>query len=456
MNLIRLQLSFNLMIINELLGNKFLKNSIWLFLERGIRLSAAFFISIYVARYLGPKGYGIINYAISFSGLFLALSSLGLDSIVIHKLVSDPDDSDKLLGTTFFLKLFGSLIILIIVAFYSIYVIDDINTRHAVLIISGIYVFHSLNIFDYYFQSKVQSKFVAFSLTAQVIVSSILKLVLVFYQAPFICFPWVWLVDSCVLALGLTYFYQQKNGSLMKLKFHWPTAKKLLVSSSPLILANVGYSIYMKIDQVMITEILGAESNGIYSLSNRLTSVLNFIPAILISTFFPDLIERFNENFQTFLKRAQLLLNYLAFMSFGFALTIGMFADKLIFILAGENYIESGAILQVQIWTFLFICFNVFRSKILVIQNLHKFILVYSLVGAAINVVLNYFLIYNIGLIGAAYATLIAQMIASFLVLAVHRKTFYIFKMQSLAIMNNVTLLFPLRTIKLLITKFKH
>ena len=68
---------------------KYFKNTSWLFGEKILRLFLGLFISIWVARYLGPEQFGILSYALSFVGLFTFLATLGLDSIVIRELVKD-------------------------------------------------------------------------------------------------------------------------------------------------------------------------------------------------------------------------------------------------------------------------------------------------------------------------------------------------------------------------------
>ena len=87
---------------------KYFANTSWLMAERIIRMTVALFVGVYVARYLGPERFGLLSYANSFVGLFLALATLGLDSIVIRELVKNPESRNELLGTAFGLKIFGN------------------------------------------------------------------------------------------------------------------------------------------------------------------------------------------------------------------------------------------------------------------------------------------------------------------------------------------------------------
>jgi len=63
---------------------------------------------IYVARYLRPESYGLLNYSLSFVSIFSAFSTLGLDQIIVRELAKGPGRKDELLGTGFILKVVGS------------------------------------------------------------------------------------------------------------------------------------------------------------------------------------------------------------------------------------------------------------------------------------------------------------------------------------------------------------
>ena len=88
---------------------KYFANTSWLMAERILRMTVALFVGAYVARYLGPERFGLLSYANSFVGLFLALATLGLDSIVIRELVKNPESRNELLGTAIGLKIFGTI-----------------------------------------------------------------------------------------------------------------------------------------------------------------------------------------------------------------------------------------------------------------------------------------------------------------------------------------------------------
>ena len=59
---------------------KYFFNTGWLFAEKVLRMAVGLFVGVWVARYLGPSLYGLLNYAGAFVGLFSAFATLGLEN----------------------------------------------------------------------------------------------------------------------------------------------------------------------------------------------------------------------------------------------------------------------------------------------------------------------------------------------------------------------------------------
>ena len=235
---------------------KILANVSWLAFEKIIALIITLAVGIYVARYLGPENFGILNYSQSFVGLFLAIATLGLDGLVIRELVKNDDQRDVLLGTTFFLKLTGSIFLLFIVIFASQSAGNDNATNTIIFIITTGIIFQSFNNIDFYFQSKVESRYSVFVKTIAIIIISSIKICLIIFKANLIYFAIVISVESLLIAIGLIFIFKKRSLSIFDWRFDKRIAISLLRDSWPMILSGVVVSIYTKIDQVMIKEIM--------------------------------------------------------------------------------------------------------------------------------------------------------------------------------------------------------
>src|SRR5258706_14456065 len=94
---------------------KYVENAFWLIFEKCFSLFVGMVVGIYVARYLRPESYGLLNYALSFVSIFSAFSTLGLDQIIVRELAKAPGRKDELLGTGFILKVAGSGLLYVLI-----------------------------------------------------------------------------------------------------------------------------------------------------------------------------------------------------------------------------------------------------------------------------------------------------------------------------------------------------
>src|ERR1700721_820037 len=88
---------------------KVLGNTSWLMADRLFGMGVGLFVSVWVARYLGPARFGGLNFALSYAALFASLMTLGLDGIVVREIVRDSSQTPRILGSALALRLGGSV-----------------------------------------------------------------------------------------------------------------------------------------------------------------------------------------------------------------------------------------------------------------------------------------------------------------------------------------------------------
>ncbi|MFH1360101.1 MAG: flippase [Candidatus Omnitrophota bacterium] len=405
--------SFN---FNKQSLRKYFSNTSWLIGERILRIIVFVFVGAYVARFLGPDQYGVLNYAISFVALFSALAAAGLDSILVRELIRHVDKRDEILGTSFILRLLGSIIVFFIIALLTRFTKDDQTTNSIILIITGGLIFQSFNVLDYYFQSQVLSKNVVFAQIIQLIISSILKLVLIFLKAPLLWFAYIILLDSVLLASGLIFNYLRKSLSFLRWKINWKLSLSLMKDAWPLVLSGIAISIYMKIDQVMIKHMIGDASVGIYAVAVRLSEVWYFIPTLICGSLFPAILNSKKTSIDLYHRRLQELYALMFWIAVVVAIPGTLFAVPIIKILFGAPYLESVSVLRIYIWSSIFVFLGVANGKYLISENYTRIAFLRTSVGMISNVLLNLVLIKYYGIIGAAIATVISYFIATFFI----------------------------------------
>lgn len=408
---------------------RYFKNTLWRFGDQILRIISALLVGIWLTRYLGPKQYGLFSYALSFSGLFTVIAVLGLNDIVVRELAKDKTRKEELVTTSFGLGLLGALLSLALVWIALLFSDNDSYTNKLIFICALASIFNSFWAIDYYFQSQVLNKYGALTTIVSIVLSSIIKIIFILLRAPLEAFAWLVVFDSMVIAIGFLFFYIKKTPQfrLTQVKFHISTAKYLLKNSAPLILGSIFISVYMRIDQVMINEMINTEAVGQYAVAVRLSEIWYFIPGIISMSIFPAIVHAKQQSESLYRKRLQQLYNLMIWVSVSIAIPMTFLSNWIVNLLYGQVYNEAGSVLMIHIWTGIFVFVGVASSRCLTAENLQKISLYRTLIGCIINIVLNYILIPIMGIKGAAVATLISQAFAGYLCLFFWRRTRYMF-----------------------------
>jgi len=393
---------------------KYLTNTGWMFAEKFFRLGIAFLVGIYVVRYLGPDNFGILSYAVSFVGLFATISTLGLDSIVVRELVKNPNRRDELLGSVFYLRIIGAAIA-ITLTIITVFVLQEsyFNILLITIIVTST-VFQSLNVIEYYFQARVESKFNVYVQSTSLLLASIIKAFMVLLSAPLIYFAIVYVLEFVFLSAGYFIVYKVNHLRIRDWRFKAATAVSLIKDAWPLIFSGVVIAVYMKIDQVMIKNMLNTTEVGFYAAAVKLAEAWYFIPMAICTSLFPAIINAKQINETVYLNRMQKLYDLLATISIGIAVIITFLSEFIITIIFGARYLPAASVLTIYIWAGVPVFLGVASSQYLINENLTKLAFYRTFVGMIINVILNIFLIPIYGINGSAAATLISYTLSVF------------------------------------------
>lgn len=416
-------------------------SSIWLISEKILSMGLVLFITIILARHLGPKSFGELNYLIAFVSLLSPFAAMGLNSIVTRELVLRPHDSELILGSSLSIRVIGVVTASLLAWGISPYYLDDGQIPLlCVLLIAN--VFTSLLVFDYWLQAHVANHYAVKVRFIVLLTLTITRLIAVYYDASIDVFIYIAGAELTLVGLSFLFVYRIRGAKLSSLKFKWREASNLLKQSWWLMLSGIAAVIYLKVDQIMLGLLSSAEQVGIYSVASRLSEAWYFFPAAIVASFFPKLLIVKGKSSLDYNRYLQKLNDFLFLFALIVAVTILFVGEHIVILLFTDSYRESAPILVVHIWAGVFIFMRALLSKWLIAENLLRFSLVSQLAGAVINVFANWFLIPEYGALGAAYATVVSYAVASYLILFIHSKTW------SMAKINSLSLLLPFRLLR--------
>ena len=415
---------------------KIVDNIGWLFFDKILRMGVGLLVGVWVARYLGPEQFGLLNFAQALTGLFGAIAGMGLQGIVVRDIVREPGGAKLTLGTAAVLQLIGGLVsFLLILVVIATLRPDDVLARTIVAILGSLMLLNASQIAVYWFESQVQSKYTVWVQNSVFLVFAAIKVLLILQQAPLIAFVWATLAEAAAVALILLIALWKCGLALTSLRVSADRAKILLRDSWPLIMSGIAIMIYMKIDQIMLGQMIGDQAVGIYSAVVRISEVWYFIPMSIVASVFPAILEAKKLSEAEYRARLQKLYDLMVWLSVSVALPMTFVATPLVKLLFGEAYVAAGTVLAIHIWASVFVFLGVASDKWFLVENRQLLGLQRTILGAIANVVLNFMLIPKYGVIGAAIATVISQALAAWVFDALQEVTRPMFYMK-LAAMN--------------------
>lgn len=336
--------------------------------------------------------------------------------MIIHEFVNHRDDEGKILGSAILLRLiFG---VISVVAFLCLVWCMDGYDRTIMLVaaLQAIQLpFLCLDTVNYWYQSKMQSKYSTLVQTAAYIIMAIYKVYLLATGKSVVWFAFAVSLD--IIILGILYLGLYSRHKAQKLGWDKGVAKRLLMSGLPFILANLMVVVYGQMDRVMIKQLMDSTAEvGLYSAAITICGMIGFIPVAILDSARPLIAEAKNESEAKYKLRFRQLVAGIMWLCIIYSVFITGLSKYIIYYMYGEEYMGANICLKIAVWYTAFSYLGSARSFWLICEDKKKYVFIFSAIGAALNVVMNFMFIPMWGINGAAVATLATQIIANFVI----------------------------------------
>ncbi len=185
--------------------------------------------------------------------------------------------------------------------------------------------------------------------------------------------------------------------------------KRMISFSLPLMPTSLLWWVVNVSDRYFVKYMIGSAENGLYAAAYKIPTILTLVSAIFLDAW---QISAVSENKST--SKNEFYSDI--FKSFqGGIFVVGsvlIFASKLVTkLLLADSYYDSWQYIPVLIFATVFSCFVVFMGNIYLAAKRNIATLVTTIMGAAINLILNGIFIYFFGAQGAAIATCVSYFV---------------------------------------------
>ena len=389
------------------------QNLFWAVLGKVVTLISGLLVGIIIARYLGPKQYGLMNYVISYVFLFQTFALFGLNAIEIREEARGVEPYQKIIGTAFGLKMILAVVFILLTIITSYFMDADFYTTSLITIYSLTIVLNTFNVIRNYFTAIVQNEYVVKSEIGRTIFCILIKLVLLWLHASLTVFMIAYMLDTALLASGYIMAYRYKIGSIRRWTFDKKYAIFLMKESFPLLLTSAAVIVYQRIDQVMIGQMINKESVGYFSVASRFVEVLIYIPMMLSQTITPVLVKAREHSIDEYIIKAQQFMNlsvWLSLLASGFLSCISYWLIKYTF---GSAYMPAVIVLQIMAFKTASVALSNTAGAMLVTEGLQRYAIFRDGLGCIACIALNYILLPRYGIVAAAVVAIDVECMAT-------------------------------------------
>ncbi len=406
-----------------------LHNSLWQVGDKISRMGAGVLVSVLIGRHLGPADFGLLNFAVALTALFSAIAAFGLPSVIVRDVISRPQERDIILGSALLLRLIGGATALALV----VLTVQLIGCRDstAIVLIAGLAVLpQAWDVIDYDYQARLQARSIVIARNTAFATLAVLRVTLVLLGAPVIWFAWALCGEA---ALNALLFIRRSRADGFSIALSAATRqelRRLAATSWPLVIAGLSVSVYMRIDQVMLGQMMGNLGVGMFSAAVRVSEALYFLPVAIATSVAPALTALYHRSTAEYERRFLQVTRTLFWAALGVALVFAVFSKPIVLALYGVKYAAAAPVLAIHAWAGVLVSLGVCGTLWLTNAGYLTCSMYQTLVGAAVNVGLNLVLIPRFGLIGAACASVGGQFASVMLTAAALPKTRRLFRLQ--------------------------
>lgn len=406
----------------------------WLATAKIVQGLASLGATLAVARALGPADFGALSLAIAIASFVALAAALGLEQIATRDLVST-GGSTRTLQLLKRLRGTGALLgTTLLVAIAMLPQLRALGAGPLVLVLALLPLSQVGDLAEWRGVAAGQAHRVATVVIAVSPIAALARVILAFSGAGPMTFAWIlvaeWALRSFLMTMLSRRLGTQPGDGSASLR----DAMELLRESTPLLLAGIAVFAYMRIDQLMIATMLGQRQVGLYSAVVTLAELPLVLPMLLLRASLPTLARQSQESTAQRDRTLLRLMGMSLYLHLGVSLALALIAEPLVLLAYGETYRTAVDAFRIQVLAAPLVAVGVLSSAWLVLERRTGHALRRTLLGASANIGLNAFLIPAYGIAGAAFATLVSQLLATWLADAAYRETRPLFMMKTRAL----------------------
>jgi len=373
------------------------------------------FISIMLlARALSKDEFGIYALILVIINFLNIISGFGLEITSVKFIASeDESKSSEIISQVFLYRFFLLIFFLFSVFILSRFIFDLFGMSNAdltlfVIVLTFLFSFRDL------FYNLIQGKRLFVQYASIQVTSAILRVALLFTLNFYNALNLKNLLLIEIISVSLVLIWQGLLLNLIKRSMFFINVvliKNLTIFSFKLYLTSIVTFIYDRVSFFILGLYLTPVSIANFDISTRIPQASLKVFQSFIVVYFPSVSKLFTEDSKNSAHQLinKSLINISLLISF-LVLGITLFNKEIITIIFSEKYLDISLAFVLMMFSFLFRALSNLLGYALVSANKPNYTLIVNIISSVLSLVIAFFLIPRIGLMGAVYSALCANL----------------------------------------------
>jgi PST family polysaccharide transporter len=368
----------------------------------------------YLVRVLGPEKYGLIAFAQAFIGYFQILTDYGFNLSATREISINRENKEKVSEIFSSVMIIKFFLLLLSLGLMSVIVFSFKKFRQDWLIYYltfGMVLGQTLFPI-WFFQGMEKMRYITFLNVFAKLIFTIAIFIFVKRSSDYLCVPLLNSLGFIVAGILALWIVFRDFGVGFKMP-SWEGMKDEFKNGWHIFVSTMSINFYKNNSILILGLFANNEIVGYFTIAKKLIDILNQIAVIISQTIYPYVTKQVIINYQKivrFLRKVGLLIGVYTFI---FGVILFAFSSKIIYIVSGAYFSESILSLKLMAFVPMFIGINVPAVQILLGKGLDKKFLKAVLIGAILDIILNFSLVPFFSYIGSCISVVTVELLVT-------------------------------------------
>lgn len=389
-------------------------NFIYKLVSESIARFSFFFFYLVLTHVLGSESYGLYTKFYSYFSLLLIVTDFGLNWVFARDVNQNPS-----LFKSYYHKLVRLKLLLIsvyiILCFVLIQFIEfNSDDLEFVLVMLGFMATYSLyDTFLYVLigmdQLKIEGAIKSFNRISS---ASVGIVIILFFHSLIRAVVSHIIVNIISVVLTMIFIAKNKKSNKEHTTIISLDAVKFFKEALPIAIMTFLIFIYIRIDIVML-DMFGYSTQliGYYGVIVKLNEMMQILPTMMMAALFPILNKLYHENQEKLKLIIHKSLKLLLLISVTTTISLFLLGHSIIPFIFGKEFGAAVPYGKILFWSFIPFSISNILINLSLIYGKQSNNMIATLISVMINIILNYFTIPKFGAEGAAWSTLVAEIL---------------------------------------------